>query len=127
MSLTVDLFWSFRSPCSYLALPRTWALARDFKVDVRLRAVNPLAVRDATFFQRTPPQFARCVKLDSRRVARNAGIAFGLPRPDAIVQDMPTLVVAGEPCFGQDRFDLLIWRLEQHGLERRPKRRTNAA
>lgn len=109
---TVDLFWSFRSPCRHLALPRARALA---------------AVRDATFFRRTPPQFARCVKLDSRRVARNAGIAFGQPRPDAIVQDMQTLVVAGEPCFGQDRFDLLVWRLEQHGLERRPKRRTNAA
>jgi hypothetical protein len=26
------------------------------------------------------------------------------------------MVFAGEPFFGQDRLDLLVWRLEQHGL-----------
>jgi 2-hydroxychromene-2-carboxylate isomerase len=94
MSLSVDLFWSFRSPYSYLALPRTCALVEACELDVHLRPVYPLAVRDGTFFQRTPPQFARYVKLDSRRVAEQAGISFGMPRPDPIVQDMRTLVVA---------------------------------
>jgi len=32
---------------------------------------------------------------------------------------VPTMVFAGEPFFGQDRLDLLVWRLEQHGLSRR--------
>jgi 2-hydroxychromene-2-carboxylate isomerase len=26
------------------------------------------------------------------------------------------MVFEGEPFFGQDRFDLLVWRLRQHGL-----------
>jgi len=32
---------------------------------------------------------------------------------------VPTFVFAGEPFFGQDRIDLLVWRLRQHGLARR--------
>ena len=31
----------------------------------------------------------------------------------------PLMVFNGEPFFGQDRFDMLKWRLEQHGLTRR--------
>jgi hypothetical protein len=31
------------------------------------------------------------------------------------------MVFEGEPFFGQDRFDLLLWRMKQRGLEpRRP-------
>jgi len=32
---------------------------------------------------------------------------------------VPTMVFADEPFFGQDRIDLLVWRLRQHGLRRR--------
>ena len=32
---------------------------------------------------------------------------------------VPTMVFAGEPFFGQDRIDLLVWRLKQHGLRPR--------
>jgi 2-hydroxychromene-2-carboxylate isomerase len=32
---------------------------------------------------------------------------------------VPTMVFEGEPFFGQDRIDLLLWRLRQHGVERR--------
>ena len=32
---------------------------------------------------------------------------------------VPLMVFEGEPFFGQDRFDLLKWRLEQHGLTHR--------
>jgi len=43
--LDVDLYWSFRSPYSYLATARIVALTRRYDVDVRLRVVLPLAVR----------------------------------------------------------------------------------
>ena len=34
---------------------------------------------------------------------------------------VPTTVFEGEPFFGQDRFDMLLWRLKQRGPEpRRP-------
>ena len=32
---------------------------------------------------------------------------------------VPTMVFAGEPFFGQDRIELLVWRMQQHGLRRR--------
>jgi 2-hydroxychromene-2-carboxylate isomerase len=32
---------------------------------------------------------------------------------------VPTLVFEGEPFFGQDRLDLLVWRMQQHGLRKR--------
>jgi len=32
---------------------------------------------------------------------------------------VPTFAFKGEPFFGQDRIDALLWRLKQHGLQRR--------
>jgi len=94
MTLSVDLFFSFRSPYSYLALPKTRKLVADYDVAVNLRPVYPLAVRVPGFFKRANPQFARYIVLDSSRVAKHDGIPFRFPRPDPIVQDMSTLDVA---------------------------------
>jgi 2-hydroxychromene-2-carboxylate isomerase len=94
MTLSVDLFFSFRSPYSYLALPKTLKLVADYDATVNLRPVYPLAVRVPGFFKRANPQFARYVVLDSSRVAKYENIPFRFPRPDPIVQDMATLEVA---------------------------------
>jgi 2-hydroxychromene-2-carboxylate isomerase len=94
MTLFVDLFFSFRSPYSYLALPKTMKLVADYDVTVNLRPVYPLAVRVPGFFKRANPQFARYIVLDSSRVAKHENIPFRFPRPDPIVQDMATLEVA---------------------------------
>jgi 2-hydroxychromene-2-carboxylate isomerase len=94
MTLSVDLFFSFRSPYSYLALPKTLKLVADYDVTVNLRIVYPLAVRGPGFFKRANPQFARYVVLDSGRVAKHQNIPFRFPRPDPIVQNMATLDVA---------------------------------
>jgi 2-hydroxychromene-2-carboxylate isomerase len=94
MTLSVDLFFSFRSPYSYLALTRTRKMVADYDVTVNLRPVYPLAVRVPGFFKRTNPQFAKYVVLDSMRVAQHENIPFRFPRPDPIVQDMTTLDVA---------------------------------
>jgi 2-hydroxychromene-2-carboxylate isomerase len=96
MTLSVDLFWSFRSPYSYLALPKTMRLVAEYDVEVRARPVYPLAVRVPDFFKRADPRFARYVAIDSRRVAEREGIPFRFPRPDPIVQNMSTLEVAAE-------------------------------
>ena len=94
MTFSVDLFFSFRSPYSYLALPQTRKLVADYDVTVNLRPVYPLAVRVPGFFKRANPQFARYVVLDSSRVAKHPNIPFRFPRPDPIVQDMASLDVA---------------------------------
>jgi 2-hydroxychromene-2-carboxylate isomerase len=94
MTLSVDLFYSYRSPYSYLALPRTMQLVAEYDLTVNLRPVYPLAVRDATFFKRTNPKFLRYVAIDAPRVAQRENIPYSFPRPDPIVQDLTTLEVA---------------------------------
>jgi len=96
MSLSVDLFWSFRSPYSYLALDRACALVDRYDLVLLARPVYPLAVRDPGFFARTDARFVRYVALVSRRVAEAEGIAFRFPRPDPIEQDLQTLRIAPE-------------------------------
>jgi 2-hydroxychromene-2-carboxylate isomerase len=51
MTLSVNLFFTFRSPYSYLALPKTLKLGAEFDATVNLRPVYPLAVRVPGFFQ----------------------------------------------------------------------------
>ena len=216
MPLAVDLFWSFRSPYSYLATPRLVRLAAEYDVVIDVRVVLPIAIRIPGFFDTVNPLWPPYLLRDTTRIAQYEGIPYGWPRPDPIVQDsstrqvaaeqpyifrltrlgveaarrgrglafidqvsrviwggeirdwhegshladaarradldlaamdaavaanpaghdaeiarnqtdleaaghwgVPTMVFEGEPFFGQDRIDLLVWRLEQHGLRRR--------
>ena len=216
MTLSVDLFWSVRSPYSYLATGRLVEINRTHDLDIVVRMVLPMAIRDPDFFKKANPLFGPYVLRDSRRVAEMQGILFRWPRPDPVNMDLrtrvispdqphvhrltrlgvdaaeqgqglafidemsrliwngevdgwdqgdhlakaaaragldladmeariaadldqytaaldrnhaaleaaghwgvPTLVFEGEPFFGQDRIDLLLWRLRQHGLSER--------
>jgi len=96
MTLSVDLFWSFRSPYSYLALPKTMRIVKQYDLVVNARPVYPLAVRVPGFFKKANPNFARYIFIDSIRVAQMEGIPFRFPQPDPIVQNMTTLEVAAE-------------------------------
>ncbi len=96
MTLSVDLFWSFRSPYSYLATGRIVALERDWDLTVNVRPVLPLAVRDPSFFSPANRKRAAYIRLDAPRVAAMMGLSFRWPKPDPIVQDMETLAIAGE-------------------------------
>lgn len=91
-----DLYWSFRSPYCYLALDRILAIRRDHDVEVEVRPVYPMAVRDPGFFKRTSPLYRPYHTLDSRRAAEFLGVPFRRPRPDPVVMDMATNVVAKE-------------------------------
>jgi 2-hydroxychromene-2-carboxylate isomerase len=92
--LTADLFFSFRSPYSYLAVGRYRRLAEESAVDIVLRPVYPLAIREPEFFERNHPNWLRYTFLDMFRVAQFEGIPFGPPRPDPIVQDIATRRIA---------------------------------
>lgn len=41
----IDVYYSFRSPYSYLASPDLLRLKQDYFVDVNLRVILPIAVR----------------------------------------------------------------------------------
>lgn len=217
-ALSLALYWSFRSPYSYLVLPRIVALTEQFDVAVDVRIVHPAAIRNPAYFKTMNPLARRYFFKDTARMAQFLGMPFRRPVPDPIVQDpvtleiaaeqpyvyrlgrlgiaavrrqrgldycnavsrmlwdgsvddwntgghlataarqaglspddlerdisvdqasldaelerndaslraaghwgVPTMVFDGEPFFGQDRFDVLVWRLRQHGLTPRPK------
>lgn len=216
MSHSVELFWSFRSPYSYLATGRLVRLAAEYDLTINLRPVLPIAVRLPGFFKQVNPLWPPYLMRDTVRIAEYHGIDYSWPRPDPIVQDfvtrevaaeqpyiyrltrlgvaavergrgmafidevsriiwngkiagwnegphladataraglrlaeldamisadperydaviaanqrdleaaghwgVPTMVFDGEPFFGQDRIDLLLWRMQQRGLQRR--------
>lgn len=96
MSRSVDLYWSFRSPYSYLATGRIVELAGDLDLDIAVRVVRPIAIRDPNFFQRVDPRMPPYVLMDSRRVAEMKGIPFRWPRPDPVVMDMTTREIPAE-------------------------------
>ncbi|TXS95858.1 2-hydroxychromene-2-carboxylate isomerase [Parahaliea maris] len=96
MPLAIDLYWSFRSPYSYLATPRLVALTREYEVDINVKIVAPLAVRDPQFFERSDPRWIRYTLMDVVRLAEMLDIPLGMPNPDPIVQDMETRKIAPE-------------------------------
>lgn len=96
VTLSADLFWSFRSPYSYLATRRYRALMEQYDLTITLRPVYPLAIREPTFFERSHPNWLRYTMTDMFRVAQFHGIPFGPPRPDPIVQDLMTRKIAAE-------------------------------
>ena len=215
--LSIDVFWSFRSPWSYLATPRLADWQQQYRLEVNFRPVYPIAIRTPEFFDTVHPLWPRYLMLDVHRVAEFLGLPFVWPRPDPVNQlhengrmttgkeqpyihrltrlgvlaqeeghgiefargvsaaiwggtenwhegdhlaraaaaagldlakldaravdeaeridqvieqnqtdhntaghwGVPTCVFRGEPFFGQDRLDVLLWRLEQNGLEKR--------
>lgn len=96
MTLHAQLYFSFRSPYSYLAIGRYRALAEMFDADIALKPVYPLAIRQPDFFERNHPNWLGYTFRDMIRVAQFHGIPFAPPRPDPIVQDMSTRKIAEE-------------------------------
>lgn len=96
MTHTADLYFSFRSPYSALAIGRYRALAEEHKLEIALRPVYPLAIRQPDFFERNHPNWLRYTLLDVMRVAQFERVPFGAPRPDPIVQNLTTRQIAAE-------------------------------
>jgi 2-hydroxychromene-2-carboxylate isomerase len=216
VTLSVDVFWSFRSPYSYLATPQLVALQAEYDLEVVVRPVLPIAVRIDGFFKRVNPLWPPYLARDIYRLGQMQGTPIRWPRPDPIVMDIasgevpadqpyiyritrmgqaaaeagkglayisevgsliwsgstdnwhegdhlakaaqragldpdaletaarddadrldaaieanqkalenaghwgvPTMVFDGEPFFGQDRLDVLLWRMKQNGLQPR--------
>ena len=214
MTLSIDLFWSFRSPYSYLATPRLVEMQRDYDLNINVRPVYPLAVRSGEFFGQVNPMWIPYLMRDTYRLSQMLGLPYRWPRPDPVVVDpttraatpnqpyihrltrlgcaaaetshgldflnevsrviwsgqvdnwnegdhlakaagragldlaaldakiaadpdryeaiimanqkahadsghwgVPTMAFQGEPFFGQDRLDVLLWRLKQNGLQ----------
>jgi 2-hydroxychromene-2-carboxylate isomerase len=73
MTQRVDFFFSFRSPYSYLAAPRAFALADNHDVEVAFHGVIPMAMRG----QSVPMSKRLHTLRDTKREATRLGMPFG--------------------------------------------------
>lgn len=102
MTLSADIYFSYRSPYSYLATARYMQMVKDYDLTLNLRVVWPIAVRDPGFFERENPQWVPYLMQDIVRVAEFTKQPLSWPNPDPIVQDRETLKIAAEqPIIGR--------------------------
>jgi len=90
MTLSIDVFWSFRSPYSYLATKRLVEMQRDYDLDIRARPVYPLAVRSGEFFSQVNPLWISYLIRDTIRLGEMLNIPYRWPKPDPVVVDFST-------------------------------------
>lgn len=96
MTLNADLFFSFRSPYSYLAIGRYRDMAREYDLEIALRPVWPIAIRDPDILFTGNPAAPRYILMDSMRAGAYLGIPIRWPRPDPVVQDLQTRKIADD-------------------------------
>ncbi len=94
--LPFDVFWSMRSSYCYLSLDRILEIRQRWQVEINLRVVYPIAVRNPGFFSTVSKYYRSYHTLDSQRVSEFYGIPYRRPVPDPIVQDMETNEIARE-------------------------------
>lgn len=107
----IDVYWSFRSPYSYLVTPDLVTLDAEYDVDLNLRVVFPIAIRaKSSLFNGSNRKPALYIVMDSMRRAEFLGMPMHFPpRPDPVKQDYQTLEVAKDQP--------LIMRLAKLGVE----------
>ena len=85
MAEPVDVYWSFRSPYSYLVTPDLLKLKQDLNVDVNLRVVLPIAVRSkSALFDPSNMKPVMYILMDSFRRAEFLGLPFAFPNPRVV-------------------------------------------
>jgi 2-hydroxychromene-2-carboxylate isomerase len=96
LTLRADLYWSFRSPYSWLAIGRYRAMTEQYDLEIALKPVYPLAIRQPDFFEKSHANWLGYVARDVARLSQYLDIPIARPRPDPIVQDMATGRIAAE-------------------------------
>lgn len=85
-SLAIDVFWSFRSPWSYLATKRLRQWQESYQLEVKFRAVYPIAIRTPDFFHSVNPLWGSYFMTDLFRVAKFLDLPLVWPNPDPVRQ-----------------------------------------
>tara|TARA_A100001234_G_scaffold40106_2_gene32396 strand:- start:1157 stop:1798 length:642 start_codon:yes stop_codon:yes gene_type:complete len=87
----VDFYFSYRSPYSYLILPRILDLKHNHKINFDFKLVYPLAVREPHFFKgKNFITYFFHKMMDMRSVAKKLDMPFFTPKPDPITQSYLT-------------------------------------
>jgi 2-hydroxychromene-2-carboxylate isomerase len=96
MTLEFSLYWSFRSPYSYLAMKKLRQIKETYDLNIIVKPVYPIAIRKADFFKTVDPQWMPYLQMDVRRIAKMEDIPFFWPKPDPIIQDLETRKISSD-------------------------------
>lgn len=91
----IDLYFSFRSPYSYLILPRILKLKKESNIDINFKLVYPIAIRMPEWFEKKNILFFLSTMSDFKKKAKQLDIPLNLPvKPDPIKQNIFTAKIA---------------------------------
>ena len=91
----VDLYFSFRSPYSYLILPRMLKLKNESNINVNFKLVYPIAIRMPEWFEKKNIFFFLSTMSDFKKKAKLLNMPLNLPvKPDPIKQNIFTAKIA---------------------------------
>ena len=90
--MKIDLYFSYRSPYSYLILPRMLELKEKYDIDINFKIVYPIAIRMPERFEgKNIFTYFFFKMIDMRLQAKKLGIPFTTKlRPDPIRQNIMT-------------------------------------
>ena len=90
--MKIDLYFSYRSPYSYLILPRMLKLKEKYDIDINFKVVYPIAIRMPEWFEgKNFFTFFFFKMIDMRLQAKKLGIPFTSKlKPDPIRQNIMT-------------------------------------
>jgi 2-hydroxychromene-2-carboxylate isomerase len=96
VQLSFELYWSFRSPYSYLATGRIVSLVEEYDLVCQVRPVYPIAIRTPEFFEKVNPLWPPYLLKDTLRISQMEGIPYAWPQPDPVSQDLKTRQISKE-------------------------------
>ena len=90
--MKIDLYFSYRSPYSYLILPRMLKLKEKYDIEINFKVVYPIAIRMREWFEgKNFFTFFFFKMIDMRLQAKKLGIPFTSKlKPDPIRQNIMT-------------------------------------
>lgn len=90
--MKIDLYFSYRSPYSYLILPRMLKLKEKYDIEINFKVVYPIAIRMPEWFEgKNFFTFFFFKMIDMRLQAKKLGIPFTSKlKPDPIRQNIMT-------------------------------------
>ena len=87
----IDFYFSYRSPYSYLILPRMLKLKNEYNLDINFKIVYPLAIRMPEWFKNKNIFFFVPFIMDFKKKAKKLNIPLNMPiKPDPIRQNTIT-------------------------------------
>ena len=90
--MKIDLYFSYRSPYSYLILPRMLRLKEKYNIEINFKVVYPIAIRMPEWFEgKNMFTYFFFKMIDMRRQAKKLGVPFTTKlKPDPIRQNIMT-------------------------------------